>query len=118
MTRVAASRCSAGSTASRYGSPSRSGVAVEARKTVMAVTSGALTFVEGIGPRPLVTPAAAWGQELRGMQSSNSSATSHPVLCRSLLRPGLPPELLLNRLRHEVHERDVVRHAVELQATV
>src|SRR5438046_7795695 len=63
-TRVAASRCSAGSTASRYGSPPRSGVAVEARKTVIAVTSGSLTRVGGIGPRPLLTRAAAWGQEL------------------------------------------------------
>src|SRR3989475_10834977 len=35
-TRVGASRCSAGSTASRYGRPPRAGVAVEATKTVMA----------------------------------------------------------------------------------
>ena len=64
-TRVAARRCSAGSTASRYGSPPRSGVAVEARKTVMAFTSGSLTLVGGIGPRPLLTRTAAPGQERR-----------------------------------------------------
>src|SRR5438477_570115 len=48
--------------ASRYGSPPRSGVAVEARKTVMAFKSGGLTFVGGI---PLLTRTAAWGQERR-----------------------------------------------------
>src|SRR5439155_2814467 len=35
-----------------------------------------------------------------------------------LLRPGLPSELFLNRLRHEVHEGGVVRHTVELEAPV
>src|SRR5206468_6188298 len=64
-TRVAASRSSAGSTASRYGSPPRSGVAVEAMKTAMAFMSGAITFVGGIGPVPLLTRTAAWGQERR-----------------------------------------------------
>jgi len=39
------------------------------------------------------------------------------------LRPSpssvsLPSEFLLNRLHHEVHESDVVRHAVQLQAPV
>src|SRR3989442_13959901 len=29
-----------------------------------------------------------------------------------------PPKLLLNRLDHEVHERDVVCHAVQLEAPV
>src|SRR5205809_4820771 len=48
----------------------------------------------------------------------NSSATLGRALCRPLLRPRLPPELLLNRLRHEVLEHDVVRHAVQLQAAV
>src|SRR5438094_6722836 len=48
---VAASRCSAGSTASRYGSPPRSGVAVEARKTVMAVRSGWEAIVGCIGTK-------------------------------------------------------------------
>src|SRR6266404_5711331 len=62
-TRAAASRCSAGRTASRYGSPPRSGVAVEASKTVMAVTSGWLTLVGDIGPGPLLTRTAARGQE-------------------------------------------------------
>src|SRR5439155_13718613 len=33
------------------------------------------------------------------------------VLCWPLLLPRLPRELLLNRLRHEGHERDVVGHA-------
>src|SRR5438046_443855 len=40
------------------------------------------------------------------------------VLRRPLLRASLPPELLLNGLHDEVHEGDVVGHAVELQATV
>src|SRR6266403_1645136 len=117
MTRVAASRSPAGSTASRYARPPRSGVAVEARKTVMAFTSGALTFVGCIGPTLVVTPLAARGQGLRGMQSSNSSATfGTPSFVSPLLR--LPPELLLDGLRHEVLEHDVVCHAVQLQATV
>src|SRR5437899_12871226 len=42
----------------------------------------------------------------------------HPSLSRSLLRPSLPPELPLNGLHDEVHEGDVVGHAVELQAAV
>ena len=33
-----------------------------------------------------------------------------------LLRCGLPSELLLNRLYHEVHHGDVVGHAVQLEA--
>src|SRR5207247_8002354 len=41
-----------------------------------------------------------------------------PSLCRSLLRPCLAPELLLNRLHHELHDRDVVRHAVKLEPAV
>src|SRR5947208_14736682 len=58
------------------------------------------------------------GSRIRGLQPSNASAMlRHPVLCRPLLRPGLPPELLLNGLHDEVHEGDVVGHAVELQAT-
>jgi len=36
----------------------------------------------------------------------------------SLLRPSLWSELLLNRRRHEVHEYDVVRYAVDPEATV
>jgi len=40
------------------------------------------------------------------------------VLRRPLLRPGLPPELLLNRLDHELHDRDVIRHAVQLEPAV
>src|SRR6266478_9577302 len=64
-TRVAASRCSAGSTASRYGRPPPSDVAVEARNTVIAVKSGWLTLVGGIGARPLLTRTAARGQERR-----------------------------------------------------
>src|SRR5438093_10218244 len=52
------------------------------------------------------------------MQSANSSATLGRVLCRPLLRPRLPPELLLNRLDHELHDRDVVRHAVKLEPAV
>ena len=35
-----------------------------------------------------------------------------------LRRPSLPSELLLNRRRHEVHEDDVVRHAIQPEATV
>src|SRR3989442_1636042 len=118
-TRVAARRCSAGNTASRDGSPLRSGVtvAVEARKTGMAFTSGGLTLLGGTAPVPLLTRTAA-GSRTPGMQSANASATLGLVLCRPLLRPRLPPELLLNRLRYEVHERDVVGHAVELEATV
>src|SRR5438552_15812584 len=57
-TRVAARRSSAGSTASRYGRPPRSGVVVQASKRVIAFRSGALTFVGGIGPRPLLTRTA------------------------------------------------------------
>src|SRR5207253_4865524 len=72
-TRAAARRFSAGSTASRYGSPPRSGVAVEARKTVIAVKSGWLTLVGGIGPR-LLTRTAAQGQERR--ECSHDSAPS------------------------------------------
>src|SRR6266516_1294092 len=37
---------------------------------------------------------------------------------RPLLRPRLPPELLLNRLDHELHDRDVIRHAVQLEPAV
>src|SRR6059036_3210147 len=59
------------------------------------------------------------GSRIRGLQPSNASAMlRHPVLCRPLLRPGLPPELPLNGLHDEVHEGDVVGHAVELQAAV
>src|SRR5438132_835906 len=50
-TRVAARRSSAGSTASRYGSPPRSRVAVEARKTVIAVKSGWEAIVGCIGTK-------------------------------------------------------------------
>src|SRR3989442_1312054 len=50
-TRVAASRCSAGSTASRYGSPPRSGVAGGARKTVIALRSRCITIVGCIGTK-------------------------------------------------------------------
>src|SRR5438876_12262919 len=39
-------------------------------------------------------------------------------LCRPLLRPRLLPELLLDRLGHEVLHGDLVRHAVKLEATV
>src|SRR2546426_995125 len=46
-TRVAASLCSAGSTASRDGRPPRAGVAVGARKRGMAFTSGGLTPTGG-----------------------------------------------------------------------
>ena len=35
-----------------------------------------------------------------------------------LLRPRLPPELLLNRLDHEVLHGDLVGHAVQLEAAV
>src|SRR5439155_5244755 len=71
-TRVAARRSSAGSTASRYGRPRRSGVAVEARKTVMAFTSGALTLVGSrIGPTPLLTRTAARGQECLACRSGS-----------------------------------------------
>src|SRR5206468_1264206 len=51
ITRAAASRCSAGSTASRYVRPPRSGVAVEARKTVRAFTSGWEAIVGCIGTK-------------------------------------------------------------------
>src|SRR2546427_13095810 len=50
------------------------------------------------------------------MQSSNSSVTLASCHSCPLLR--LPPELLLNRLDHEVLDHDVVRHAVQLEATV
>src|SRR5438093_13444681 len=40
------------------------------------------------------------------------------VLRRPLLRASLPPELLLNRLRHEVLHGDLVRHAVQLEPAV
>src|SRR6266403_2050525 len=117
MTRVAASRSPAGSTASRYARPPRSGVAVEARKTVMAFKSRSRTLVGCIGPTLVVTPLAARGQGLRGMQSSNSSATfGTPTFVSPLLR--LPPELLLQRLHHEVLHGDLVRHAVQLEAVV
>ena len=43
--------------------PARSGVVIEARKTVIAVTSGWLTFVGGIEPGPSLTRTAARGQE-------------------------------------------------------
>src|SRR6266516_4290813 len=50
----------------RYGRPPPSGVAVEARNTVIAVRSGWLTLVGGIGPRVLVTRTAARGQQRLG----------------------------------------------------
>src|SRR5437870_8350241 len=105
-TRVAASRSSAGSTASRYGSPPRSGIAVEARKTVMAFRSGALTLVGGIGPVPLLTRTAARGQERRECSPRTLRRRSAPSFARPLPRCSLPPELLLDRLDHELHDRD------------
>jgi len=44
-----------------------------------------------------------------------SQAPAVFLLRRPLLRPRLPSELILNRLDHEVHEGDVVRHAVEFE---
>src|SRR5437016_5893199 len=117
-TRVAARRSSADSTASRYGSPPRSSVAVEARKTVIAVRSGALTLVGGIGPVPLLTPAAARGQERLACSPRTLRHRSAPSFARPLPRCSLPPELLLNRLGHEVLHGDLVRHAVQLEAAV
>src|SRR5438093_7790727 len=49
---------------------------------------------------------------------SNKAAAGGIVLDRSLLRPRLPPELLLNRPDHELHDRDVIRHAVQLEPAV
>src|SRR5207249_11560502 len=43
---------------------------------------------------------------------------AYSLLCRPLLRPRLLPELLLDRLGHEVLHGDLVRHAVKLQAAV
>src|SRR2546425_7639266 len=92
-TRVAARRSSAGSTASRYGRPPRSGVAVEARKRVIAFTSGALPFVGGIGPVPLLTRTAARGQErLECSPRTLRQRRWHPLR----FEPALRPSLLLN----------------------
>src|SRR6266704_5590815 len=113
-TRVAASRCSAGSTASRYARPPRAGVAVEARKRVIPFRSGALTFVGGIGPGPLLMPAAAWGQGLVECSPRTHRQRWHPVTLRPLLACRRPSELLLNRLGHEVLHGNLVRHAVQL----
>src|SRR5437879_891690 len=78
-TRVAARRSSAGSTASRYGRPPRSGVAVEARKTVMAFTSRWLTIVGGAHqPKPLLTRTAAGGQERPACSSRTHRQGSAP----------------------------------------
>src|SRR5262249_31846047 len=49
---------------------------------------------------------------------ASGQRTARAVLGCPLLRPSLRSELLLNRRRHEVHEYDVVRHAVEPEATV
>src|SRR5439155_16207542 len=51
--------------------------------------------------------------------SANSSATfGTPSFGSPLLRLRLPPELFLNRLGHEVHDGDVVRDAVHLEAAL
>src|SRR4029450_7076705 len=68
------------------------------------------------------SPACCWsasslcstGQWAR----ASAQRTARAVSGCPLLRPSLPSELLLNRRRHEVHEDDVVRHAVEPDATV
>src|SRR2546425_5149286 len=117
-TRVAASRCSAGSTASRYGRPPRSGVAVEARKTVTAFKSGSFSFVGGIRPAPLLTRTAARGQERRECSPRTLRHRSAPSFARPLPRCSLPSELLLNRLGHEVLHVDLVRHTVQLEPAV
>src|SRR5437773_1384715 len=68
--------------ASRYGSPPRSGVAVEARKTVMAFTSGSLTLVGSrISQTPLLTRTGARGQEL------TECSPRTPVRCVRPLAP-------------------------------
>src|SRR5438128_314420 len=103
--------------ASRYGRPPRSGVAVEARKTVMAFRSGWLRLVGCIGPGALLRPTGAWGQGC-GECSPRTHRQRSPILLRSPLRPGLPPELLLNRLAHEVLQGGLMCHAVQLEAAV
>src|SRR5438132_2563677 len=47
-----------------------------------------------------------------------SSGCPDDQLRPSFLRPRLPPELLLNRLHDEVHEGDLVGHAVQLEPAV
>ncbi len=54
--------------------------------------------------------------ESAGVPPFPSQAPAVFLLRRPLLRSRLPSEFLLNRLHHEVHESDVVRHAVQLQA--
>jgi len=51
-----------------------------------------------------------------GAEAAGGAASG--LLRRPLLRPPLPPEPLLNRLDHEAHDGGVVRHAVQLDATV
>src|SRR2546422_2554461 len=58
----------------------------------------------------------------RGYSAKSPAAPSEPdpdgCLRPPLLRSSLPPELLLNRLDHEVLDPDVIRHAVQLEAAV
>src|SRR2546422_11180765 len=83
----------------------------------MAFKSRSLTLVGSrIGPRANANGGV--GSGMPGMQSSNSSARRTPSFFSPLLRRPLPPELFLNRLDHELHDRDVVRHAVQLEPAV
>src|SRR4029450_13242437 len=68
------------------------------------------------------SPACCWSASSLGSTGrwarASAQRTARAVSGCPLLRPSLPSELLLNRRRHEVHEYDVVRHAVEPEATV
>src|SRR6266404_5109037 len=55
----------------------------------------------------------------RSCRRASISWDVSPVrLRRPFLRSWLPPELLLQRLDHELHDRRVVRHAVQLEPAV
>jgi len=72
------------------------------------------------GPRH---PASCWSATsscstgVVGLGHRRSGRPEH-VSGYPLLRSSLPSELLLNRRYHEVHEDDVVHHAVHPEATV
>src|SRR5712664_383292 len=91
-TRVAASRSSAGSTASRYARPPRSGLAVEARRTVMAFRSGWEAIVGCIGNAVLALIGNAhdagpfFGFTLRSHWTRSSSVKASPSVSRRLTR--------------------------------
>ena len=64
---------------------------------MIAVSSGSFSFVGGMGPVPLLTRTAAWGQEPWHAVLERFGTVGGLVLCWPLLRLRLPSELLLTQ---------------------